>query len=108
MWIMDGAAIHCHPKIVQVLRSLGLVVIFLPAYSPFFNPIEYLFGLIKKKTKRFYIENSKRDFTLTISDTLQDFKEFSMKKTYLNCGYSSNGFDARIAYNFEMSSIGFE
>jgi transposase len=32
LWIMDGARIHCHPGIVYYLRSLGVVVLFLPAY----------------------------------------------------------------------------
>ena len=43
VWILDGAIIHCHPNIVYYLRSLGIWPIFLPAYCPFFNPIEVFF-----------------------------------------------------------------
>ncbi|GMF39963.1 unnamed protein product [Phytophthora fragariaefolia] len=43
VWILDGASIHRHPEIVQFLRSIGVVMIFLPAYCQFYNPIEYFF-----------------------------------------------------------------
>eukprot|EP00644_Phytophthora_capsici_P006574 jgi/Phyca11/118488/e_gw1.36.361.1 len=49
VWILDGAGIHRHPDIVHFLRGIGVVPIFLPAYCPFFNPIEYLFGYVKKR-----------------------------------------------------------
>lgn len=48
VWIMDGAKIHCHNNFIYYLRSLGIVPIFLPAYCPMFNPIEFVFGMIKK------------------------------------------------------------
>lgn len=48
VWILDGAKIHCHPSIIRYLRSLGILPIFLPPYTPFFNPIEIIFGVVKK------------------------------------------------------------
>ncbi|KAH9128017.1 hypothetical protein AeMF1_001760 [Aphanomyces euteiches] len=57
IWILDGASIHCHEDIVYSLRSVGIVPIFLPAYCPFFNPIEYVFGLVKKAFRRHYKES---------------------------------------------------
>lgn len=52
VWILDGAKIHCHPSIIRYFRSLGILPIFLPAYTPFFNPIEYIFGTVKQHLKR--------------------------------------------------------
>lgn len=52
IWIMDGASIHRYPEIIHFLRSIGVVPIFLPAYCPFFNPIEFLFGYIKQSFQR--------------------------------------------------------
>ena len=49
--IMDGARIHCDKSITYHLRSLGVVPIFLPAYCPFYNPIELLFGVLKSRLK---------------------------------------------------------
>lgn len=46
--IMDGAKIHLDPNIVYYLRSVGLLVLFLPAYCPFYNTIEIVFAYLKK------------------------------------------------------------
>ncbi|XP_058820531.1 uncharacterized protein LOC131682793 [Topomyia yanbarensis] len=58
VWIMDGARIHCDANIIRYLRSIGILPIFLPAYCPFFNPIEIVFGLIKKRMQRTRQENT--------------------------------------------------
>ena len=52
LWIIDGASIHCEKNIVDYFRDLGIVIIYLPAYCAFFNPIEIFIGLFKKKLKR--------------------------------------------------------
>ncbi|OWZ16564.1 Serine/threonine-protein kinase [Phytophthora megakarya] len=91
VWILDGAKIHCHPDIVYYLRSLGIIPIFLPAYCPFYNPIEYLFGLIKKAFKRQYVEGSKENQAILIAHVLQQFHEFDMTKIFEHCGWSTTG-----------------
>ncbi|POM75185.1 Serine/threonine-protein kinase rio2 [Phytophthora palmivora] len=67
VWILDGAKIQCHPDIVYYLRPLGIIPIFLPAYCPFYNPIEYLFDLIMKAFKRQYVEVSKQSQAVLIA-----------------------------------------
>ncbi|KAF0766188.1 hypothetical protein AaE_002940, partial [Aphanomyces astaci] len=56
VWVLDGAKIHCNAEIILHLRSLGVVPIFLPVYCPFYNPIEYFFGYLKKMFQRSYVE----------------------------------------------------
>ena len=56
VWILDGASIHCYEDITYFLRSLGVYTIYLPAYCPFYNPIEIVFGTIKLNFQRNYIE----------------------------------------------------
>lgn len=73
IWILDGARIHCDPSIIYFLRSMGIFPIFLPAYCPFFNPIELIFGLIKKKLKRMYKENDKKTATYFNYGSYQKF-----------------------------------
>ncbi|KAH9137851.1 hypothetical protein AeRB84_017637, partial [Aphanomyces euteiches] len=80
VWIMDGATIHRHPEIVHYLRSVGVVPIFLPAYCPFFNPIEFLFGYMKKAFQRHYVEGSDPDLLPFIVQTFRLFERFSMGK----------------------------
>jgi transposase len=55
VWVLDGASIHLSPDIVSYLFCMGIKVIFLPAYAPFFNPIENLFGMVKRYCQRIYI-----------------------------------------------------
>lgn len=92
VWIMDGVKIHCHPSIVRYFRSIGIYLIFLPAYTPFFNPIEYIFGYVKSHFKR-KSAGSKHNEEFTKKRT------FPRTKIFKKCGYVMNGkFDPDIAY----------
>ncbi|RHY18762.1 hypothetical protein DYB32_010334 [Aphanomyces invadans] len=76
---MDGAKIHCHPDIVTYLRDLGIVPLFLPAYCPFYNPIEYLFGYLKKSFQRNYSEcRTENNLVLFVDQIIQRFKKMDM------------------------------
>ncbi|KAK1932476.1 hypothetical protein P3T76_012060 [Phytophthora citrophthora] len=91
VWIMDGAAIHRHPEIVRFLRSIGVVVIFLPAYCPFFNLIEYLFVYIKKTFQRHYNETRGRDLLPFVVKTFQRFENFNIARVFEHCGWKFQG-----------------
>ncbi|POM60093.1 Serine/threonine-protein Kinase rio2 [Phytophthora palmivora] len=91
VWILDGAKIHYHPDIVYYLRSVGIIPIFLPAYRPFYNPIDYLFGLIKKAFKRQYVEGSKQSQAVFIANVLQQFQDFDMTNIFEHCGWCVTG-----------------
>ena len=45
--IMDNCAIHHVDKILEELHSTGILVIFLPPYSPDVHPIKLTFSYIK-------------------------------------------------------------
>ncbi|RQM29964.1 hypothetical protein B5M09_012408 [Aphanomyces astaci] len=91
IWIMDGASIHCHPDIPNLLRSVGIVPLYLPSYCAFFNPIEYLFGYVKKAFRRHYRENHTNDLLLFVMSLLQSFKRFDLSHVYRHCGYGLPG-----------------
>lgn len=68
--IMDNASIHKSKLLLELIESYGFKLLFLPAYSPDFNPIEHVWWQLKltlmrilTSTKTFYhdIENSLRD-----------------------------------------------
>ena len=44
---MDNARIHHDGELIALLRELGCHVVFLPPYSPDYNPIEIAFSTIK-------------------------------------------------------------
>ncbi|KAG8920644.1 hypothetical protein FRC01_000657 [Tulasnella sp. 417] len=45
--IMDNCRIHKAPSIIEKIHSRGMKVLFLPPYSPDYNPIELAFSAIK-------------------------------------------------------------
>ena len=53
--IMDNAAIHKSEKTREILEKEGHELLFLPLYSPDFNPIEQSFGVLKRRLQ--YAEN---------------------------------------------------
>jgi transposase len=49
--LMDNAVIHRHSSVLQTCRKMKVNVLFNAEYSPWLNPIEQLFGLVKKSLK---------------------------------------------------------
>lgn len=49
--IMDNAAIHKGEKTREIIEKHGHELLFLPPYSPDFNPIEKVFGMLKRALK---------------------------------------------------------
>ena len=45
--IMDNCSVHHVSEVLELLHSVGVFVIFLPPYSPDFNPIEECFSKVK-------------------------------------------------------------
>ena len=45
--VMDNCSIHHTERVRQLLDTAGILVIFLPPYSPDFNPIESAFSYVK-------------------------------------------------------------
>ena len=48
---MDNCFIHHTELVIDLLKEVGIVVIFLPPYSPDYNPIGLVFGYIKAYLK---------------------------------------------------------
>lgn len=109
VWIMDGAKIHLDSFLISYLRSLGIIPIFLPAYSPFYNPIELVFGLMKREMRSCYVENSKKNLNITIAEIFNQFSNRNMASLFKKCGYLPNGrFDPSIGFSQDLSESGFQ
>lgn len=50
--VMDNLAAHKNPSIVAAIRAVQADVLFLPPYSPEFNPIEKAWGKLKDVLRR--------------------------------------------------------
>lgn len=71
--IMDGASIHCSPEIVNHLRALGIMIIYLPAYCPFFNPEEAQAELCRE---------SKEGYDVEVAKAMQSFANFDFRGVF--------------------------
>ena len=91
MFIMDGAKIHLDPNIVHYLRSTGLYVLFLPAYCPFYNPIEVAFAYVKQHLQHNHEEASRND-RMEICEAFLALSQKDVSPTFLKCGYRPDGF----------------
>lgn len=49
--ILDNCSIHHIPEVVKSIEDVGSLVVFLPPYSPDFNPIEEAFSKVKYTLK---------------------------------------------------------
>jgi len=58
--IMDNARIHKSAKTKELIEEAGHILLYLPPYSPDFNPIEKTFGLIKR-----WFRSSTKETTLS-------------------------------------------
>ena len=54
---LDNATYHTCPNTMKLLKIVGVSYIFAPAYLSPVNPIEYFFGIVKKKLRRRHIIN---------------------------------------------------
>jgi len=60
--IMDNASIHKNKKTQRIIEKAGHILLYLPPYSPDFNPIEKFFGTIKRMLK--HVEGATLETTL--------------------------------------------
>jgi len=49
---MDNASIHKHGSVYETVRKFKANVLLNAQYSPWLNPIEQLFGCIKRKLRQ--------------------------------------------------------
>lgn len=45
--VLDNLSVHRNPKVREAVEAAGCFLLFLPAYSPDFNPIELVFAQLK-------------------------------------------------------------
>eukprot|EP00734_Pompholyxophrys_sp_LG126_P000420 Pompholyxophrys_sp_v1_NODE_169_length_1390_cov_9.627715.p1 type:complete len:351 gc:universal NODE_169_length_1390_cov_9.627715:276-1328(+) len=104
VWVLDGASIHVDQTMISYFRTRGIFVIYLPKYSPFFNPIEIVFGLIKRECRRIYKENgSVTGQRLTLMSVIANFTKYDCLALFEKCGYHLEGyFSPHINYDFKL------
>ena len=62
--VLDNASIHHVDGIMSMVESIGALVLFLPPYSPDYNPIEELFSKLKAMIKHFETEQEMQEMSV--------------------------------------------
>jgi len=84
--IMDNWKGHHGQDVRDLIASYNCEVIYLPAYSPDFNPIEYLFSKIKAFIRGLRPMN-KQDLLQAFVDAVLSVTPLNALKTFFHCGY---------------------
>lgn len=84
--IMDNWKGHHGQDVHDLIASYKCEVIYLPAYSPDFNPIEYLFSKIKAFIRGLRPMN-KQDLLQAFVDAVLSVTPQNALKTFIHCGY---------------------
>jgi len=58
--VMDNASIHKNKRTQEIVEKAGCQLLYLPPYSPDFNPIEKTFGVLKR-IRQFMPQNTSID-----------------------------------------------
>ncbi|MBZ0259283.1 MAG: transposase [Hyphomicrobiales bacterium] len=85
---MDNLGSHKADAVRQAIQAVGARLIFLPPYSPDFNPIEQAFS----KLKHFLRKAKERTVDATwqrIGSLLQNFSPEECGNYFINAGYGS-------------------
>ena len=82
VYLIDNASWHKTKKVREYCEENNISLLFLPPYSPEYNPIERVWGFIKSKVKNTYFSTSKK-FTKFVTDLLQNINQTD-KETLLN------------------------
>jgi transposase len=85
--ILDNLSVHKQDAVRQAIEATGARVLFLPSYSPDFNPIEMVISAIKQRLRR--VEATTRDaLTAALPIALDAVTSDHATNCFHHCGYS--------------------
>lgn len=84
--VMDNWTVHRGKDVTALVQSFGCSVLYLPTYSPDFNPIEHLFAKIKSFVKSARPKTRQELFAAFTQGVLAVTPEDAMN-TFSHCGY---------------------
>lgn len=85
--ILDNSSVHSSKLVLDTLDECGIKYLFLPTYSPDFNPIELMWSWIKsilKKCKARTYEKLEEAIRFALDSVKSDF----IANWFKHCGYS--------------------
>eukprot|EP00733_Pompholyxophrys_punicea_P000678 Pompholyxophrys_punicea_v1_NODE_228_length_2676_cov_112.645555.p1 type:complete len:352 gc:universal NODE_228_length_2676_cov_112.645555:1179-124(-) len=92
VWLLDGASIHLNKHMTDYIRSRGIELIFLPAYCPFYNVIEIIFGQIKRRCRDLYTPENYGSEKKVLATVMAEFSQHYCGSLFRKCGYGAFGY----------------
>ena len=86
--VLDNLSAHKVPGIRQAIEVAGARLLYLPPYSPDFNPIEQLFAKLKALLRK-AAERSVEALWSRIASLLDAFPPHECSNYFRNAGYAS-------------------
>jgi transposase len=83
--VMDNLSIHRDPKVIAKISQAGVRVLFLPPYSPEFNPIELYWSSFKSTLRRF--EARTRHELLDAISLTAETLQLNFRSLFRHAGY---------------------
>jgi len=87
--IMDNLASHKVDGVREAIKARGAFLLYLPAYSPDFNPIEQAYAKFKALLRK-AAARSVEELWEAIAHALDHFKPEECRNFFLNAGYGSS------------------
>ena len=84
--ILDNLSIHLGPRVRQAIEARGCRLLFLPAYSPDFSPIEEAFSKLKTVLRRMGAR-TREALQEAIAQALTLITAQDARGWFLHCGY---------------------
>ena len=85
--VMDNLSAHKDSQALDLLKSAGVAVRFLPAYSPDLNPIELMWSKVKALLRKTEARTNEA-LLLAIGDALSQVTPKDATNWFTHCGYS--------------------
>jgi transposase len=86
--VMDNLSSHKGPKVREMIEAAGAALLYLPPYSPDFNPIENAFAKLKALLRR-AAERTVNGLWTAIGRLLEDFSPTECLNYFTAAGYDA-------------------
>jgi hypothetical protein len=88
--VLDNAAVHHGGRVREICETHGVLLVYLPPYSPDMNPIEKVFSVLKSRLKRAQILTGTDEDTDIVMNFLSHMVTPElMESLFLGSGYSA-------------------
>ena len=87
--VLDNVKFHYTPKAIELIAAAGAQVLYLPAYSPDFNPIEGCISKLKAALRSFKARTT-RKLTHALAQALALVTPADIRGWFAQCGYDSS------------------